>query len=72
MEEVILSALKDRPKTNKEIRASVGLSLEEYDSKLDRTLQKLRKGGKIQLLTGGRWALATFQICEHCNGKGWK
>ena len=70
MEDEIKAALKTDPKTNKELRQKLGLGTKDYDSKLDRTLQRLRKEGKIQVING-KWVLNTIKICPHCKGKGW-
>ena len=70
MEEKIKAVLKESPKSNKELRASLGMDTSCYDTKLDRALQKLRKTGQIQVI-GGKWALNTFKICNKCEGKGW-
>ena len=70
MEEKIKAALKVAPKSNKELRVCLGMDTVHYDTKMDRTLQKLRKNGEIQVI-GGKWALNTFKICNTCEGKGW-
>jgi|SRR5579872_6272774 hypothetical protein len=66
----IRKALQGAPQTNKELRASLGLSPDKYDPRLDRKLQQLRKDGEIHLV-GSRWALNTIRLCPHCGGRGW-
>jgi hypothetical protein len=63
-------ALTEGPRSNKEIRETLGLSVEKYDPRLDRKLQQLRKDGKIHLING-RWAMNTIHTCPTCQGKGW-
>lgn len=70
METKILSTLKREPKSNAELRRSLGLSTASYDAKLDRTLQKLRRAGKLRLV-GSRWTVESFDLCQHCKGKGY-
>lgn len=70
LEEKVATALKGSPKSNKEIREELGLSVERYDQRLDRTLQKMRKAGKLKLLNG-RWVVASIEVCGACSGKGW-
>lgn len=70
MEDKIKDALKTKPLTNKELRSALGLKVSSYDSKLDRTLQKMRKGGSIRAVNG-RWQDASIKICDHCGGVGW-
>lgn len=62
--------LKNGPKSNKEMREAFGLSAQHYDQRLDRALQKMRKDGKLKLL-GGRWVVASVEVCNTCGGKGW-
>jgi predicted HTH transcriptional regulator len=70
MEDKVQKALKKGPKTNKELREELKLSTDNYDSKLDQTLQKLRKQGKLRVING-RWSLVSFDICPTCEGRGW-
>ncbi len=70
MEKQVSTALKTGPRSNKELRSSFGMDLKNYNPKLDRALQKMRKDGKIQLVAG-RWALSSFKLCPTCEGKGW-
>ena len=70
IETKVLSLLKGEPKTNMELREAMGLSTKRYDQRLDRALQKMRKGGKLKLL-GGRWTLESVRVCPGCDGKGW-
>lgn len=67
MENQLLKALKPGPKTNKELREQLSLGA---DPKLDRTLQKLRKDGKITVIDK-RWALSIVGTCPTCEGRGW-
>jgi hypothetical protein len=69
VEEKIQAALKKGPHTNKQLRSELGLR-KDYDSRLDRALQKLRKEGKIKV-DKGRWMGSSTQVCPHCAGKGW-
>jgi len=70
MEDQIKKMLKSGPKSNKELRTSLGLDEKNYDQNLDRTLQKLRKAGLIKPVKG-RWVMASVKICPKCGGKGW-
>jgi hypothetical protein len=66
----VTKALNEGPQSNRELRETLGLSIEKYDPRLDRKLQQLRKDGKIHLV-GGRWALNTILTCPSCKGRGW-
>jgi hypothetical protein len=68
--ERIHKALTQKPQTNRELRATLGLGAQKFDPRLDRKLQQLRKEGKIQLV-GGHWAVLTIVKCPHCDGRGW-
>ncbi len=70
MEENVTKILTNGPKTNKEIRDELKLAKAKGDPELDRTLQKLRKDGKI-LIVQGRWALSSVTVCPSCEGRGW-
>lgn len=70
LETKVASLLKTGPKSNKEMRAELGLTPDRYDSHLDRALQKLRKAGKLKLI-GGRWVVSSVEVCDSCSGKGW-
>lgn len=70
MEMRVSALLKNGPKSNKEMREALGLSTQRYDQRLDRALQQMRKAGKLKLL-GGRWVVATTEICPTCGGRGW-
>lgn len=70
MEGAVTEMLKDGPKSNREMRTKLGLPTQKENQTLDRTLQRLRKSGKLQLIDG-RWALSTIKICPTCSGKGW-
>lgn len=72
MEEKIQEALKKGPRTNRELRADLGIKGGKggYDAKLDRTLQKMRKEGKIKV-DKSRWIGLSVSICSTCDGKGW-
>lgn len=69
-EQNVASLLTKGPKSNVEMREALGLSTQNYDQRLDRELQRLRKSGKLKLLNG-RWSLNTTTTCPGCNGKGW-
>lgn len=66
----VQAALNKGPKSNKALRASLGTDGKTSDPRLDRTLQNLRKQGKIKVVEG-KWHLAAFQTCPTCKGKGW-
>ena len=66
----IHKVLKQKPQTNRELRATLGLEAQKVDPRLDRKLQQLRKAGKIQLVDG-HWALLTIAKCPNCEGRGW-
>lgn len=70
MEVAVNELLKHGPRSNKEMRSTLGLPSQKENQTLDRTLQKLRKAGKLHLVNG-RWALTTTQVCPSCGGKGW-
>ena len=63
-------ALKQGPKSNKELRSELGAENKTSDPQLDRTLQSLRKQGKIKVVEG-KWHLASFETCPTCKGRGW-
>ena len=64
------AALKQGPKSNKALKAELPKKAAVSDSKLDRTLQELRKSGKIKV-TEGKWQLSSFKTCHTCKGRGW-
>ena len=70
LEAAVAEMLKAGPKSNNEMRTTLGLPNQKQNQTLDRTLQRLRKSGKLQLL-GGRWSLSTVKVCPSCEGKGW-
>ena len=70
MEAKLKKILSNGPKTNKELRSALSDEGTKVDPRLDRTLQKLRKDGKVQVING-RWALSTIDTCPTCKGKGW-
>lgn len=70
METKLKKILKTGPKTNRELRSELEIAPTQFDPKLDRALQKLRKDGKIRVVQR-RWALATVETCPTCKGKGW-
>lgn len=70
MEEKIQEILKKGPLSNRELRAELKLKGAGYDAKLDRTLQKMRKEGKIKV-EKNRWFGSSLSVCSSCNGKGW-
>jgi hypothetical protein len=65
VEKEALSALKNGPKTNRELKDQ----LLSNDSVLGRTLQRLRRQGKIKVVNG-RWTTAQAKICPKCQGRG--
>lgn len=69
-ERAVIHALQHGPRSNKELRTQLGLDSKNYDPRLDRTLQQLRKEGKIHIV-GQRWAHKTVQRCPTCEGRGW-
>jgi len=68
LEANIEKSLKDGAKSHRELRAELKTS--EDDPALSRTLQRLRRQKRIQIV-GGRWVLANFTLCPTCKGKGW-
>ena len=66
--ETIKKELANGPKTNRELRKKLGMKAS--DTKLDRELQKLRKGGEVRT-ERGLWQLTSAQVCPHCKGRGW-
>lgn len=66
----IEEALKSGPLSNKGLRKQFGTEKKVADPKLDRTLQQLRKDGKIKCVDG-KWRISTFETCPTCKGKGW-
>jgi hypothetical protein len=70
LEAEVEGLLKKGPKSNKEMRAALGLSTQHYDAQLDRALQRMRKEGKLKLLNG-RWVVSHTGVCGTCGGKGW-
>lgn len=66
VERSIQQALKDSPKSNKELRSATGAD----ERVLTRSLQRLRRRGKLQVVKG-RWTLATIKVCPKCEGRGW-
>jgi len=69
MESELKRVLVGGPLKNQEIRKRLGVE-GKNDVVLDRTLQRLKRGGQLILLDN-RWALASFVVCEACGGKGW-
>jgi hypothetical protein len=70
IEERITQALREGPRSNRELRVALGLDPNAYDSQMDRALQTLRKEEKIQLVNR-RWATAHVKKCGKCSGRGW-
>jgi hypothetical protein len=70
MEGAVEALLKGGPKSNREMRAHLGLPSQTENQTLDRALQRLKRAGKLQLLDG-RWALVSVKACPTCSGKGW-
>jgi hypothetical protein len=73
METKIKEALKQGPLSNRKLRSDLGLkpkTKKSGDTKLDRTLQKMKRDGKI-VVEGGRWVDNSVHICSACDGKGW-
>lgn len=60
----VQKALEDGP------QAKAVLAARTQDKKLDSTLARLEKAGKIQTV-GGRWVLTSLKVCPQCGGKGW-
>lgn len=58
------------PKTSREIRDDLSLGPEDTDL-LDRTLQRLKKEGKIRVMDRRRWASGDVHVCSGCEGRGW-
>jgi hypothetical protein len=73
MESKIKEVLKNGPLSNSKLRTSLGLkpkTKRSGDTKLDKTLQKMKRAGKI-VVKGGRWVDSSVKICPGCDGKGW-
>ena len=70
MEEKIIKALQEGPKTNMQLRHELEVRAGE-DRTFDRTLQRMRKKGEIKVMDRRRWVLANVKVCPHCGGKGW-
>ena len=70
MEDKIKDALKERPKTNQQLRFELEVKAGD-DRLLDRALQQLRRDGHIKILDRRRWVLTDVEVCPSCNGKGW-
>lgn len=70
LEDKIVAALSDGPRTNRELRVALGLDVDTYDTALDRTLQSMRKGAKLHLVNR-KWATPDVQTCATCTGRGW-
>lgn len=68
LEKAALKALKSGPKAISKLKAL--LPEEETNKALARTLQRLRRQGKIKLVKG-QWAVETIEVCPQCGGKGW-
>jgi len=66
IEEKVERVLKQGPKSNKELKEKVKVE----DKALTRTLQRLRRRGKLKVIKG-RWALSGVKVCPKCSGKGW-
>ncbi len=66
----ITEHLKNGPLLKIEIKNKINFSTEKENTALDNTLRALKKSGHIVLLDK-RWALATYSLCQHCEGKGW-
>ena len=67
LEKRTMSALKKGPKTSTELKTP--LERKDYPA-LSRTLQRLRRQGKI-VIVKGRWAVESVSVCPKCEGKGW-
>jgi hypothetical protein len=69
VEEAVEKQLKKGPQSHKELREKLGRT--KADPALGRTLQRLRRQGKL-VVVKGRWTLAGgAKICTKCGGKGW-
>lgn len=62
-------SISDGPKNSREIKEDLGLESGD-DDLLDRTLQKLRRAGKIRVVRR-RWATEDVKVCSTCKGHGW-
>ncbi len=69
---VALLARRTSPVRAAEIGAAVGLNMKVFaeSRELDRTMQKLRKEGRVRATSLG-WVVASRTPCEHCGGTGW-
>ena len=69
VENAVEKQLKKGPQSHKELREKLGRG--KADPALGRTLQRLRRQGKL-VVVKGRWALAGgAKLCSKCKGKGW-
>ncbi len=70
VEKAVQKQLKKKgPQSHKELREQLGRT--RTDPALGRTLQRLRRQGKLKVVKG-RWALiGGAKICPKCKGKGW-
>lgn len=63
-EKMALAVLQVGPKSNKELRDKL-----KKDPALDRTLQRLRRKGRIKIVKN-RWTVAEAKLCPKCKGRG--
>ena len=69
VEKAVEKQLKKGPQSHKELREQLGRT--RADPALGRTLQRLRRQGKLKVVKG-RWALTGgAKLCPKCKGKGW-
>jgi hypothetical protein len=68
LEKETIKVLKSGPKSISKLKTL--LPGEETNEALARTLQRLRRQGKIKLVKG-QWAVSTIEVCPQCGGKGW-
>ena len=69
VEKAVSKQLKKGPQTHKELRTQLGRG--RNDPALGRTLQRLRRQGKLKVVKG-RWVLSNgAKLCPKCQGRGW-
>jgi len=69
VEKDVEERLKKGPQSHEELREQLERS--KTDPALGRTLQRLRRQGKLEVVKG-RWVLADgAKLCPKCEGRGW-
>lgn len=76
VDEYVERELRESPKTRDELKRKMWNSTfdspEKVSSELAGALQRLKRAGKVKILSKrGLWALACVQVCSECGGRGW-